>query len=181
MYRAYGLTKNQFFQRQRCGWDLEKILTTPVRETPPCKDHLGTKFINIKEMCLAYGIDPAVYHKRKKLGWPLEECLTGKKPYLDHKGNPYPSIKEMCKAYDIPEGRYRDRIFHGYSVEEALTMPPSQGNISPCQDHLGNHYYSQTKMAQAYGLTKEQFLLRKKLGWDLEKILTTPVRKRSRK
>ena len=45
-----------------------------------------------------------------------------------------------------------------------------------CQDHLGNEYSSENKMAAAYGLTSAQYRTRKAKGWDVEKILTTPSR-----
>lgn len=45
-----------------------------------------------------------------------------------------------------------------------------------CKDHLGNEYPSLAAMFRAYGITEIMYRYRTgKLGWDLEKALTTPA------
>ncbi len=44
------------------------------------------------------------------------------------------------------------------------------------KDHLGNEYKSLEEMCSAYDISHSLYWHRKKNGWDLEKILTTPVK-----
>ena len=152
------------------------------------EDHLGNKYKNVAQMCKAYGVRSDSYCHKKKRGYTLEEILTGKRKtassesrhtVTDHLGNTYSSKAKMCEAYGINISTFNARLKNGKSLEEALTLVPSPINYNiPCQDHLGNHYNSQTEMARAYGLTIKVFAGRKRLGWDIEKILTTPIKRR---
>ena len=47
---------------------------------------------------------------------------------------------------------------------------------TPCKDHLGNEYINAKEMCLAYGLPYETYQSRKRSGWDIERILTTPPR-----
>ena len=47
-------------------------------------------------------------------------------------------------------------------------------------DHLGNTFPSLAEMCKAYGLSTPAYISRKKRGWNLEKILTTPLGKGSK-
>ena len=173
-------------------------------------DHCGKQFTSVQDMCDAYGVKKSTYQNRIRNGCSLEEALTGKRkkadvPKLpkppkirppkierpkkivdcsvtDHLGNVYSDLKGMCQAYGIRVDTFKSRLKTGKTLEEALTRTPSMVTTNiPCQDHLGNHYISQAEMARAYGLTKEQFIARKRNGWDIERILTTPVGGRSQK
>lgn len=139
-----------------------------------------------------YTVEEALTGNRKKVVQPpspkvpttkkeqsTKKVVPPKKPkdsVTDHLGNEYGSILEMCQAYGIRVDTFKYRLKHGSSLEDALTRTPSMVTTNiPCQDHLGNQYISQTEMARAYGLTKEQFIARKRNGWDTERILTTPI------
>lgn len=45
-------------------------------------------------------------------------------------------------------------------------------------DHLGKKYNTVKSMCDSYGITTSVYTNRKKLGWNLEKILTTPTKSR---
>lgn len=47
-----------------------------------------------------------------------------------------------------------------------------------CKDHLGNAYPSLTKMCKAYDIDIYTYCYRTRSGWGLEKILTTPKKRR---
>ena len=137
-------------------------------------------------------VEEALTGKRKKLVQPSShnppsaskhETKKGnelpkkaKNAVIDHLGNEYGSTLEMCRAYGIRVDTFKYRLKRGSTLEDALTRVPSMVTTNiPCQDHLGNQYISQAEMARAYGLTKEQFIARKRNGWDIERILTTPI------
>lgn len=46
---------------------------------------------------------------------------------------------------------------------------------TPCEDHLGNRFRSESEMARAYGLTPTTYAYRKSAGWPLDRMLTEPV------
>ena len=46
-------------------------------------------------------------------------------------------------------------------------------------DHLGNTFPSLAAMCKAYGLSTPAYISRRKRGWSLENILTTPLGKGS--
>lgn len=50
-----------------------------------------------------------------------------------------------------------------------------------CKDHLGNIYPSAKVMCDKYNITISLWRNRKRAGWDLEKILTTPARQKQLK
>ena len=192
MCLEYGVQRNTYTRRINNGWTVEEALTG-VKKDAVIYDHLGNMFLTQKDMCESYGIKLGTFRVRMRNGYTLEEALTTPvsksspskgnkpkpvkpKPVTDHLGNEYPGKKEMCQAYGIRVGTFNQRIKSGKSLEEALTRTPSMITTNiPCQDHLGNCYNSQVEMARAYGLTKEQFIARKRQGWDVKRILTTPV------
>ena len=174
MVTAYGLTLSIYYQRLDRGWDLGKILTTPVQKQE-CADHLGNKYFTIKEMCDIYGINIHTYVERKRAGWSIEECLTRKvKRIEDHLGNEYESYKEMADAYNISVYTLKGRIYSGRPIEKALTTPAGSANI--CIDHLGNEYASIKDMCEHYGIDPTNYYNRKKNGMDLKTTLTTPLK-----
>lgn len=42
----------------------------------PCKDHLGNKFLSVKDMCRYYFTYPSLYRNRMRAGWSTEDALT---------------------------------------------------------------------------------------------------------
>lgn len=148
--------------------------------TKTCKDHTGRKFASVTAMCKAWGISPDVFDNRKRRGWSLEESLTTpkgknlKKPIIkDHLGNTYRSIEEMCNHYGISDSTYSGRINNGYSVEEALTMKTDDIKNRHVKDHLGNEFPSIRAMCKHWNVETSRYFGRRKIGWPLEKILTT--------
>lgn len=107
---------------------------------------------------------------------------------IDHKGIEYTSVSAMCKAYNIGRTTYQQRlkkgignttflrrIDDGWSLKDALTQNVSS-ITKTVQDHLGNKYPSIQAMITAYGLNVSTYNTRKKHGWSLEEILTTPIK-----
>lgn len=49
-------------------------------------------------------------------------------------------------------------------------------NVKPIQDHHGMNFKTIADMCDNYGITYKAYDNRKRIGWNLERILTTPVR-----
>lgn len=111
----------------------------------------------------------------------------------DHLGCEYKTVQEMCNHYHILVQTYYYRINHGYSLEQALllkkeeTRDVAKTKFDNCQnpvdeeeriDHLGNIYPSKTRMCKKYGISRNLYDYRRKLGWTVEKALCTPVNKK---
>lgn len=156
----YGVKLSTYRSRLKNGYTLEEALTGK-KKAPSSKTTTKSK-----PTVPTTTARPAPVKRKKKSKYAVE----------DHLGNSYSSTLEMCQAYGIRVDTYKYRIKKGMSLEEALTKTPSMVTTNiQCKDHLGNAYNSQVEMARAYGLTKEQFIARKRSGWDVERILTTPI------
>lgn len=145
-------------------------------------DHKGKEYKTLLAMCVAYGINNNLYQNRKKSGWDLEKILTTpiigvNKITTDHRGNTFRNKAEMAKHWGIKIELLDSRLRNGWSLQRALETD-TNGKYSRgkrCQDHKGVIYTSIQSMCEAYDINSVIFRYRKKLGWDLEKILTTPI------
>ena len=148
-----------------------------------CKDHLGNTFVSKKQMCDHYNIPTQIYFGRIGIGWTVEQALTtpivtqakNSKSIKDHTGQEFKSISQMCRAWNISRSTFNARTKSGWNIEQALTKPCAKIDIQQkdCYDHLGNHYASQNKMCEHYGITHHTLNTRlNKLGWSLEDALT---------
>lgn len=102
--------------------------------------------------------------------------MGNKKPVKDHLGNEFSSLAAMCRAYPVGDADvfYMRQKKHGMSLEDALMLPVGI-NKRKSTDHLENEFPSRKKMCEHYGIPVTLFVTRtEKLGWDLEKALTTP-------
>lgn len=125
MYKAYGVTSNQFSARISQGRTLEEALTGVYDTQFTCFDHLGNKFKSEREMCKAHHVSFNTYRVRKRKGYMLEQCLARELDWrehcFDHLGIEYKTIKEMCEAYGVKRHTFECRIRKGMTLEQALT------------------------------------------------------------
>lgn len=191
MAENYHLTYKTFLWRRKNNWSLEECLTGKTKHKSSVDiskrtDHLGRVYQSVEDLCKAWGVTLNNYHIRKSRGYSLEECLTGIKNIIrdksrygveDHLGNKFESKQKMCEYYNIPYYTYLDRRRRGWSQEKVLTTKVNENITEESRtDHLGNKYKSKNEMLRHYGISKQVFKVRKeKLGWSLEKTLTTPV------
>lgn len=181
MCNRYGFSLNTYYTRLNLGWDIEKILTTPLK-TNATKDHLGNEYPSIKAMCKAYNINCSTFQDRLKNGWSLEDALTKPLENLsctDHLGNKYASVNEMCKHYNIKASIYLNRIHHGWSIEKALTE--NKKIITECTDFEGTVFPSFSAMCKHYGKSECTVSERLRKGIDLKTALTSDKIGRIRK
>lgn len=186
MARAYGLTKEQFIGRKRSGWNLERILTTPINGGKSNKSFVinGISYSSKKEFCKKNGLNYDVFIHRTNAGMSMEEALEAgskvkhfkKDTIVDFKGESFATIKEMCAAYGISVATYKYRLKQGWDLETVLTKPanPSMTRKSVI-DHMGVQYESDTEMCKAYRIRVATYKYRRKHGWNIEQALTTPL------
>lgn len=185
MCSHYNITPSTYDRRLKNGWTLEKTLTSPSITKRSFTDHKGNTFKSFGAMCRHWGIpDSTVQNRLYKLGYDIERALTEPtktqhtigKTCHDHLGNIYESKATMCCKYGIPRNVFHRRIKEGWSLEKALTTPPSRknGQGRVIYDHKGNPYSSVAEMCNAYHIDFAMYGSRIRMGWSLEKALTTP-------
>lgn len=165
----YDLVKN----RLRKGWTKEEAFGLSS-----VTDHKGNLFYSTKEMCVAWGMDSETFDRRRRKGWTTLDALTtpiGRNfTVTDHLGRSFDSLTLMAAAYGIDNCTLRTRLKSGWSLEEALTVPVRHYTYRYVEDHLGRVFCNVSEMCSYWGVSRSAYDLRKKRGWDLEKILTTP-------
>ena len=91
MCAKYGLLPVTVTNRLTMGWELERALTTPVKQTKRRKiarehtDHTGKSYKSQREMCAAWHINPEIYRHRRNAGWNICRSLTT--PVLTHQSD----------------------------------------------------------------------------------------------
>ena len=91
MCAKYGLLPVTVTNRLKMGWELERALTTPVKQTKRRKiakehtDHTGKSYKSQREMCTAWHINPEIYRLRRNAGWSICKSLTA--PVLTHQSD----------------------------------------------------------------------------------------------
>ena len=91
MCAKYGLLPRTVTTRLNMGWELERALTTPVKQTKRRKiarehtDHTGKSYKSQREMCAAWHINPEIYRHRRNAGWNICKSLTA--PVLTHQSD----------------------------------------------------------------------------------------------
>ena len=146
-------------------------------------DHLGNKYPTLKHLCDAYNIEVSAFRYRRNKGWPIKDCIYGR-PELTIQNSglklddrQYYNTKAALDKLGIAQSTYHNRIARGWSQDEALGLKKHKYK-SECKDHLGNTYKNMKELADAYNINREVLRTRlKKLNWDMEKALTTPVGK----
>ncbi|MCR5480130.1 MAG: hypothetical protein K6F27_09785 [Ruminococcus sp.] len=190
MCKRYDIPYNQYYNRKRMGWELKRILTTPVRpRSKPAKDHLGKQYASKEEMCQAWHIEYNVYIGRVNRGWTQEEALTipnnqgyHGKAVPDHRGNVFRSITKLCEHYNISESSFRYFISNDLTTAEAITKCIAQrdNRTVKAPDHKGNVFVSKKERAAHYNLDRDTVRERLKDGWDLQTALETPKKEHPR-
>jgi len=187
MCERYSIDAYTYERRLEMGWSLSKILSTsPIYYI----DHLGNEFRTLRDLCNKYNIIWLVFYARRNRGLSIKSILTdpldrdedGSVIIKDHLGNTFKSLSSLCKKYDISLNVLRYRLALGWTLDKALTYQAYKGervvrNVSrhKYEDHLGNKFDTLRDMCEKYNIDYVSYRNRVKQGWDLEKILTTPV------
>lgn len=189
MCEYWHIETNTYKARIRSKWPIEDALTVPKngkrrniseKETH-VTDHFGHKFKSIGAMCDHWNVSQRTFCKRRDKNWSLEECLTGKDSkdsniIIDHKGQKFKNQKEMCNHWGINLNTYKARIAKKWSIEKALTYPLNYSENKKIKDHAGQEFNDQKTMLEYWNISYSVFYKRKKNGWTLKEILTTPTK-----
>ena len=178
MCQHYGLRLDTYRRRLKKSFSKEEALTYKPYQSEIFTDHKGNTFASRQEMAEHYGFDLSTVTRRLKKGTTLEKALTKPlyKNITDPFGNTFTTIKEMAEHYDVSSAS----ISHYQNDPEKLARLLTGKRINPLvEDHKGNVFNGLDDMLKHYGITYSAYKQRRsKLQWDLEKTLTTPVRKR---
>ena len=163
MCEHYGIPRQMYYGRIKCGWALEDILTKPketiAKNSKAVTDHKGNKFVSVSEMCKHWNMTRSTFNARIKAGWSIEKALTEPKkpapskniPQTDHLGNTFPSLNAMCQHWGISRTLYSSRIKNGWSVERALTTKELIINSIAVKDYKGREFPSTIDICNYYG------------------------------
>ncbi|MBR3602820.1 MAG: hypothetical protein IKL49_10925 [Lachnospiraceae bacterium] len=173
MCKAYEISLSTFKRRQAEGLSLQESLELPVTKghSFTFKDHMGTKYENLKEMCTAWNISVHSYQRRISQGYSRERALTEPDDFIsitDHKGNSFPTIQSMCAAYGISTALYTTRIKRGKSISEALETPIEDNSV----EYNGKTYASMKDLAKEHNISVGTLKSRLKYGWSLEEAVS---------
>lgn len=186
MCDCWGITVGTYKGRQKKGWSMERILTTPVASNggQEWTDHTGKVFSSFAAMCKAWNKPREVIKKRLDNNWSLKDALEaiGDKgkvadgPVYDHLGQPFGSYKAMADHYKMSYNAFSKRMAQKWSIKDILLTPVETRQV--VYDHLGNPFPSIRARAEAWGLTENGFRSRINRGASVEEALTGKVKER---
>lgn len=180
MCRCWGISRNVFFDRLSNGWSLDKALTYHNDVKVPDTDKFviwvfGEPFPNYEAIDAAYGYTAGRTSQHKD---NLEEWLMERQRFFVD-GKLFSTYYALTEEYGLSGPVISGRLSRGWTLDDAVHTPLSTIGRKGIrqEDHLGNEYESLAAMLLHYGITRASYRARKKRGWGLEKILTTPMKK----
>lgn len=138
--------------------------------------------------CRRLGISPAstIYSRVNKLGWTLERAVNHRAHGSAQKiyaFGQWKTRREWAESTGLSQACIWQRLRRGWSVEEALTTPHKRSAYYPKNARLIT-FRGETKClaewAREAGLTDKLIDKRLRLGWSIERALTTPLRQQGR-
>ena len=157
--RFWGISADVEFNRRRSGWDLKRILETPMNpRKKQCVDHKGNTFKSITDMLNFWNVPKTRYRRMISKGYSFEEIVMSGRDNTcyDHKGNKFDSKKARCGYYEIDENVFDQRIKSGWSLEKALTTPVKMQILY--SDPIDGEKSSLNNMAKKYNIPKRTFI-----------------------
>lgn len=106
------------------------------------------------------------------------------KDYVDYSGRMFATKKAMCEYHGVSYQLYNHRIKNGMAQRDALKPPfgrKRERKSIPFRwsDGMGNVFDTMYEMCMFHNITERAYKKRIENGWDLEKALTTPVKRKS--
>ena len=90
----------------------------------------------------------------------------------------YPSICAAARAFKINHSVVISRLHQGWDLLRALTIKPRSRGQGVAVRVGGREYPSLVAACRALGVSYSTVMRRRELGWDLERALAAPARKR---
>jgi hypothetical protein len=99
-------------------------------------------------------------------------------PLIDHEGHVFRRVKDMAAFWGLYPELLSARWRSGLSLEECLTRPcrkqkDPRGKEKGCYDHKGKYFPNQMERARWWHTDANIVRSRMRVGWSLEKALTT--------
>jgi hypothetical protein len=180
----------------RYGWTPEQALGLAPPPNGPSgvsvevvlKD--GQRFKSLSAASTHFGVSGGVAHHRLSIGWTLEQALglepkPKRRDRAGHKfqigGLEFPTQKAAAEHFGVNYKQYHERVKRkGWTPEQALGIaPPPPEKIEKIM--IGSQVFCNlAAAAKHFGLARGVVYDRIRLGWSVEKALTTP-RRRSKK
>ena len=180
MAECWGVQPRALTARISYGYTLEEALMYNCKVDKPKKDTsvvwvFGEPFPDYRAVDRAYGFVENTLSRHKD---DLERYLM-ELDYYFIDGKLYRTSTALAMAYGLAQSTVYGRLLRGWTLEQAVSSIKGSAGRKPSTyvDHLGNEYDGFYKMLYAYGITTGCYYGRKKKGWSLEQILTTPMKR----
>ena len=116
--------------------------------------------------------------------WDYDRVFTvkprEKRKYI-YKGKEY-KFRELLKISKVSSDNLRNRIDHlGWSIEDAVNTPQIESTEKHTKRNilLNGKLYSTTEISKLYNIDQNTIYNRIKLGWNIERIISTPIEKQN--
>lgn len=146
-------------------------------------NYKGKFYSSLKELSKGVGVHEETLKKRIKNGMSVEEAVEAPKyqvvknrEVIAYKGRTYKMWSEFFEENPLFKhamGSIHNSRKLGMSIEEALDDYAKKHFV---KDHKGNFFRNKKERSLKYGLTPVTVHKRLKMGWSLEKALTTPTK-----
>lgn len=143
----------------------------------------GKFYSSLKELSKGVGVHEETLKKRIRNGMSVEEAVEAPKyqvvknrEVIAYKGRTYKMWSEFFEENPLFKhsmGSIHNSRKLGMSIEEALDDYAKKHFV---KDHKGNFFRNKKERSLKYGLTPVTVHKRLKMGWSLEKALTTPAK-----
>jgi hypothetical protein len=172
------------FARLKAGWTLERALSAKADEHIREVVINGKRFRSLRQAAKHFKVGYPLAFRRVRSGWPIEEAL-GIVPHAINSmhwqsvsvaGKQYRSLSDAARVHGIPVMTAKFRLRNGWEPEEAFGLKQRQRRNQRSVTVKGKRFQSMSEAARTHGIPLSAVQVRLKLGWDISKAFTKPVR-----
>lgn len=144
----------------------------------------GNHYKTKAELCRAYGVKPATFAVRERRNYSLHDCVYGrsKKNKYEIDGKFY-TLTELAEMSNELENTIYNRIRFGISPKDAIAEDYKvfrktglDNSLSVIFEYNGEKLTAKD-ISERTGLPMYTVHARHRAGWDIERIMTEPMRK----
>lgn len=184
-YSIDRVNVNGHYEKSNCRWTTADVQARNTRKNRMITHNGET--LCLEDWAQKIGIDSTSLNDRLKRGWPLEKALTSPRGTVNHSlriiefQGKRQSLAEWSKQTGLDESVIAGRLKRGWTVEQALTTPSYGKHNREYMKRL-IEFQGRTQgvidWARETGIPLETLRSRLKLGWTVERTLTTPYEKK---
>lgn len=141
----------------------------------------GKSYDSLKSLCEDFNANYSLVHSRISNGCSIEEALQKNYNTIDIKyrtginGEIFKSTKEMADYYNISRRDIKKKIDNGYSIKEIINE--YRQNKDKINEKRLNKDITINEICVKHKITRSAYDYRLSLGWDMDKVLNTPMKK----